>query len=568
MTRLTVLRFAGAALACALAARPAAGQGFIERFSGETELAGRLDHDERWSYAGLRIVMNGQQRRAYLSIATRQERRDWLDRFWIDLDPTPATDRNERRTEHERRVVEARKRFPAQREPGWDRRGEIFIRYGEPDEIVETESQIGALDNRMPGEVWYFHRYGFLVSFQDEMLTGEYTCFLETSETWRYLLTPGTVGDFFRDAGEGVYMHPFSARQTLEILEGQRREDDVNYVFPALLPQHVDPGMSAAAALNPDMLDFVAGRELRRMHHETMALQGPWEMEKAEKMAQNFYAVVARKPFIHDCEFASLPLGAFFDAVSFRGGPGLTRTELLFAVPASRVLFVRSPEGWRGEVAVRLLVRDKHLVEVRRESAVVFAEATADRPEPPVWLPGSLVLTLEPGRYRFGLEACDANSDRRSDCRMNVVVPDFEGDLALSDILFASSIRETGDPVAYQRGNLQVVPHPVRTYLKPFPLVFYVEIYHLDVDGEGIAFYDVEFTVEPTAKRRWGPVLVDDGVVVSSSFRTSGYGADQVQRLEIATETLPKGVFRLGVRVTDRRTLAVARQTACFTVIE
>ena len=567
MKRVPIVLAACCVMAGAFASA-ALGDGFIEPFAGEEEFVDRLDADERWEWWGLRVVMNDQQRRQYLSLSTAAERSDWLERFWIDLDPTPATNRNERRVEHERRVVEARKRYRAQREPGWDRRGEILIRYGEPDEIVETESQIGALDSRMPGRVWHYHRFGFLVSFQDEMLTGEFTYFIETSETWRYLLTPATAADFFRDVMDGVYMHPFTARQTLAIKEGMLGKDGPSFVFPALLPQHVDPHMTGGSLLNPDMIDFVAGKDLRRSHRTTLALQGPWEMERAERLAQNFYAVARRKPFIHASEIDIDPLGTFFDAASFRGGPGRTRTELLFAVPASRVAFARAPAGWRGEVAVRLMVRGGDFEEVLREGAVVFAEATADDPEPPSWLPGSIVLTLEPGRYRFGIEAEDERSGRRSACRMNVVVPDFDGDLAISNILFASSIRPAEESVMYQRGGLQVVPHPVRAYLKPFPLVFYVEIYNLDVDEEGIAFYDVEYSVRPTEKRRRGPVYVDEGIVASSSFRTSGYGETQVQRLEIDTEAFWKGVFQLGIRITDRRTFAVAGRSAGFTVLE
>jgi hypothetical protein len=97
---------------------------------------------------------------------------------------------------------------------------------------------------------------------------------------------------------------------------------------------------------------------------------------------------------------------------------------------------------------------------------------------------------------------------------------------------------------------------------------FYFEIYGLDTDGEGRAFYRIEYRIDPLTKRRAGPVLEESEAAVSSSFETSGFGAIQPQHLSIATGNLWEGAFRITIRVTDRRTLRVAERSATFSVIK
>ena len=82
-------------------------------------------------------------------------RREWIDRYWKDRDPTGETERNELREEHYRRIRIANTRFGSIRLKGLETdRGRIYIRYGEPDEIragyADSEFVPGSLT--LPGE--------------------------------------------------------------------------------------------------------------------------------------------------------------------------------------------------------------------------------------------------------------------------------------------------------------------------------------------------------------------------------------------------------------------------------
>ena len=183
-------------------------------------------------------------------------------------------------------------------------------------------------------------------------------------------------------------------------------------------------------------------------------------------------------------------------------------------------------------------------------------------------MPGQIVLALEPGYYRIGIEARDRISKRRAEYRTNIELAPYAASPSVSDIQFASSIRETEANQDFVKGNLQVVPHPAHAYRMPFPLWMYFEIYGLDTDPEGLAFYRVEYRIIPLEKRRRGPVLEETPSAISSSFETSGYGSTQPQRISVATENLWEGKFRFIVTVTDRRSFRTATKSEDFSILK
>ena len=93
----------------------------------ETYLAG-LNTRERTPYEDISLFVSEKETEA---LQQAKDRQVLLQQFWKRRDPTPITDVNERRVEHFRRVAYAREHFGTAVFP-WDRRGEIYVRYGTP----------------------------------------------------------------------------------------------------------------------------------------------------------------------------------------------------------------------------------------------------------------------------------------------------------------------------------------------------------------------------------------------------------------------------------------------------
>ncbi len=275
------------------------------------------------------------------------------------------------------------------------------------------------------------------------------------------------------------------------------------------------------------------------------------------------------KPTIYSFEMDEDLLPIAFDITSFNGGDGKIRTDINFEVPTRELQFERRDGLLRAEVELSVLVRDIDMNEVA--SGTEFTGATQEGGQTfngPAYIPGQVAVTLEPGYYRIGIEARDMKSGRMGVYRTNVELPPLHEGLALSDILFASTITQVDKTVRYQKGNLQVVPHPLHAYRIPYPLTFYFEIYGLDTDNEDMALYSVEYRVIPITKKKTGLTHEEIPTAVESRFETSGFGPSQPQRLEIATDNLWEGSFRLIVTVMDRRTRESVYKTANFSILD
>ena len=513
-----------------------------ENFDGERELLGRLAPEERYIYYGAQYMMNPHQALQYLSQPTRGKRDEWLARFWIDLDPTPTSPENERKIEHEKRVRLARKLFGMEKIPGWDKRGETLIRFGMPSSRERVFADIGFYRFTPPSELWYYESLDMLVHLQDFNLKGEFIYAIEPygrsareeQDRWAQLNTLMEHGVF-----QQIYAY--------EYMDLDEMKDIV--------------------AFNPDDIDYVADVDIRMDMPKDLISQ--FEREKVERSANNFYKYMKEHPVIYSFEIGADLLNLFFDISTFKMKGGRLRTEINFEIPTSEVRFIRTEGMLRAEILLGAIVRNLDLEEAAMGSDVISAvRSGAGESGVPSHIPGQIVLELEPGYYRIGIEATDANSQKRGAARTNLELEPYGGELALSDIQFASSIDEAQPGGKFVKGNLRIVPHPLHAYRIPYPLTFYFEIYGLDTDRSGHSFYAVDYKITPLRKRRRGPVLEEVTSVVSSKFETTAVGSDHVQRLEIATENLWEGSFELTVTVTDRRTRESVRKNARFSVLE
>lgn len=122
--------------------------------------------------AQLRYVAKDHEVRAMRAAPTPAERYRLFRAFWDKRDPTPDTPRNERMEEYYYRIAFADRNYGgAAARPGWSTdRGEVFIRFGEPDFV---ENRAGGQGSR-PHQIWHYNRIGRRFLFVDESGRGEF----------------------------------------------------------------------------------------------------------------------------------------------------------------------------------------------------------------------------------------------------------------------------------------------------------------------------------------------------------------------------------------------------------
>jgi GWxTD domain-containing protein len=93
-----------------------------------------------------------------------------FNEFWRERDPSPDTRENELMQEYYSRVARANQLFGSFRQ-GWETdRGEVYIRFGPPDEVERHPYEVG----QRPYEIWYYYDIQRRFIFVDEMGYGEY----------------------------------------------------------------------------------------------------------------------------------------------------------------------------------------------------------------------------------------------------------------------------------------------------------------------------------------------------------------------------------------------------------
>jgi GWxTD domain-containing protein len=119
----------------------------------------------------LRYIANQNEWRV-LSKISKDRYADAIESFWQAKDPSPGTLRNENREYFYQRVLHADEKFSIhKRLKGWKSdRGRIYIKFGEPDQIVSDAFPIG----KAPSITWHYFSNNRSFVFTDEHGFGQY----------------------------------------------------------------------------------------------------------------------------------------------------------------------------------------------------------------------------------------------------------------------------------------------------------------------------------------------------------------------------------------------------------
>ena len=133
-----------------------------------------MTDDEKLAFEDISLIIPSNLRELYLT-SSPEKVEEWNRKYWLEQDPTPSTELNERRIEHYRRVFLANEIFSDKRLDleGYDTdRGNALIKYDLPDKKFYD---LGGL---MSGGwvVWEYHlpHQSFRLFFNDEFLNGNY----------------------------------------------------------------------------------------------------------------------------------------------------------------------------------------------------------------------------------------------------------------------------------------------------------------------------------------------------------------------------------------------------------
>jgi GWxTD domain-containing protein len=457
--------------------------------------------------AAMQYILSPEELAVLLARPQDERCRKWIDAWWRTRDPIYTTPGNEALVEHERRVLTAENYFARGAWPGWDDRGEVFIRYGppgsrsrQPADVVEPGIYVPAL------EYWYYPQFDMFAAFADPNGSGRYFFHMESVRlpAWERPLSD-----------RRMMPSKYLADLPLDYLGFENDLPGALNLYPPFAEKSYD--------------DFM-------------------------KRVYRYYDVVEKTPAAYPFDFASMRIPMFFAVHSFRGGDGVDRVDVNTEFESS----VTPLSG--GSYARRFLTTsvfwDSKGNEIARHSRVDSIRTWSLVEDSVATVLNQTILTLPPGTYRMAVTVQESESGRFTSTRRVVGCHDMEGGLAMSDLALARSIGRAREASPFNRGPLEVVPRPSGHYRLGAPVPVYFEVYHLGQNADGVYAYTVEYAITPRSERprslwRRFTSPAEEPVQVRSRFDAAAIAPDDVVHVAASTMNLWPGEFTLEVTVTD-----------------
>lgn len=138
-----------------------------------SELAGLSADEMAGEFRKAQYIATDQEIKTFSQITSQEGRREFLAKFWSEVEAGRLGRPGMLRTVYLQRVLAADQRFKALGREGWRTdRGRVLILYSEPDEIERFPSS----QNNKPYEIWYYYgiENGVQFVFVDRSGFGEY----------------------------------------------------------------------------------------------------------------------------------------------------------------------------------------------------------------------------------------------------------------------------------------------------------------------------------------------------------------------------------------------------------
>ena len=566
----------------------------------------RLKPEQRALYYDIGLIASSEEMAEYkhTSGVTREA---YLESFWNVRDPDIGTPVNERLLEHYRRVWYASLEFSDGKKP-WDRRGEVYIRFGDPDHVTSSRKVnfrhslpvlrvkerlarqlygTEAIGTSFMGPVFPIRNFslerdilGFESAAADLGIEGERDAFTGGDPDGSDAnLRQMTTTEGSRDGGSSTDRNNTDRPSTAGTIGagGDIGQNELASTVTRPLPSSINTDIFAGSGFSPVLS---AGADLGSTPWESwvyLNIDGGIEItftdefnsqifdfapvpdapdlgiEQASKFRRFspekvFKQAVALTPDTFTPEYAEAPFDFYYTLADFKGPDGKSSLEIYYGIPCAATNYL--PEHNVTQVAVRrqLALLSPHSDKVYRKTAEVFYKRPGNRTGPDVVVPDVVRLEVPPGVYRLEVKARDRMTGRLGIYRQQVVVESYHREgLRVSDLELAYKVSEAdAEPGKFGKNGLNVVPMPSRTYGTGQNVFVYYEIYNLKRDEFGQTQYRVEYTMGPKA----GGVLARLAQTLTGRSRKQGVaiGYEQlgVQESEVAYTELELGEARSG----------------------
>jgi GWxTD domain-containing protein len=484
--------------------------------SSQSILSSKMTYEDKLLYYSLKHVLSQQELDVLLNMPL-PEKGAWLNQFWKSKDPTPATEKNEFKEEHERRVKYARENFGTYiGDRLWDDRGDVYIIYGEPEEKemgiykawradykAVTQSGIppagGDRGNPWEPDIDITRPKGGKGAGEDQSNT------------------PGEGGQVRKEDP----LAPRSGYDDFNITYGEIW----HYYIQQLTLQFEDQKSTGFYTLVP-YTDFFGN---------TQSFQ-EFSMQKVTK--------VDNKMIVYEHDYQGKPFDYAVDVLPFRGDKTTYNLDVNLGLPL-KDMGLGGSDSSQVQVMRRISILDKRLNTLYSDSTILAKKVNKAGIEDQLII-DQLTYKLNPGEYTLAVEMRDMNTQKVGIYKKKFIIPEYSmpGTQEVSPLVMASLVRPAyrGETKFVKHGYV-VIPAPSRVYYPDQLIYFYYEVYNLKSDNKGKTRYTIHYNLVDYKKKK-----------EIAFYEPKTFEADTTDVFHTATldaSTIPSGEYALAIRITD-----------------
>ncbi len=410
-------------------------------------------------FQDLRDLTTSDQRREF-KLTPTGHKGIFLIRFWGRKDPTPTTIKNERLVEHYRRLRYVRKEYYSPLRPGYDERGRVYIKHGEPDQKTSLSGNWAIRDNM----------------------------------SWLYSKNRSNPLMYHFIARNNYYRMAYSLEEALipdiesEMKMGGR---NVEELFRSRAEIHSKYDQLANEIHNFQGGSFEQARRtyLQDLFHDEMLIteRGFTEGEVTET---------------YEHEFEEEPMNFYYFPVSLKGPDTLSAVGVYFGLPTDQIR-VPDPFG-TVEVPVELevVLYDMWWEEVARTTQTKTYRVPNFMPSRDKMVPDLLALQVKPGYYHMAARLKQTKPNLMQIYQSNFSVDNYQAadSLHLSDLILAANISEGAPPGKFTLRGHGLAPLPSSSFQSDMPVYVYYELYNLQPDSTGSKHIKAEYLVSSSSR--------------------------------------------------------------------
>ncbi|MBW7996215.1 MAG: GWxTD domain-containing protein [Candidatus Glassbacteria bacterium] len=410
-------------------------------------------------FQDLRDLTTSDQRREF-ELTPTGRKGIFLISFWGRKDPTPTTVRNERLVEHYRRLRYVRKEYYSALRPGYDERGRVYIKHGEPDQKTSLSGNWAIRDNI----------------------------------SWLYSKNRSNPLMYHFVSRVNYYRMAYSLEEALipdiesEMSMGGRNVEELFRSRAEIHPKY-DQLANEVHNFQGGSFEYARRTYLQDLFHDELLLteRGFTEGEVTET---------------YEHEFEEEPMNFYYFPVSLKGPDTLSALGVYFGLPTDQIK-VPDPFG-TVEVPVELevVLYDSWWQEVQRTTVSKTYRVPNFIPSRDAMIPDLLSMQIAPGYYHMAARLKQTRTNLMQIYKSNFYVDSYrsEDSLSLSDLILATSVVEDNQPSKFNLRGHRITPLPSSSFKSDMPVYVYYELYNLVPDSTGTKHIKVDYLVSSSSR--------------------------------------------------------------------